>query len=134
MGNRPSNREIINKVTDALAALNAGRFIGGFEKHQLADLEPLGLNSALELPSLLKNLLREIQHADPLNCYAGTFPPTRSYEKAVKGLELWAYCWHSGRYDRMMYLKFALKKDKTQKLWYFHMSCHESDTSKGKRV
>lgn len=116
---RPSNREIGNKVADALDALRAGRFQFGTRKHISADLDDLGVDTA-DLLALLIVLLEEIQNAGPIQCYAGTRPPQRSYEPEILGLELWAYSWHSPRFKKRMYLKFALKKQ-----WYVYVDCHE---------
>lgn len=72
------------------------------------------------IPALLIELLKEIEHEGPLKCYAGTRPPQRSYEPEILKLELWAYSWHSQRYSKQMYLKFALKKQ-----CYIYVDCHE---------
>jgi hypothetical protein len=117
---RPSPREMCGKVTDALTALQSGRFQLGPLKHLSGDLEELELPSAVELPNLLIDLLGEIQQTGPIECYAGTRPPQRSYESQILGLELWAYSWHSPRFRKRMYLKFALKNQ-----CYIHVDCHE---------
>ena len=120
MFTRPSPREICGKVADALVALNAGRFQLGPLKHLSSDLAELELAAASRLPDLLIVLLEEIRHAGPLECYAGTRPPQRSYEPEILKLELWAYRWHSPRCRKRMYLKFALKNQ-----CYIHVDCHE---------
>jgi hypothetical protein len=68
---------------------------------------------------LLIILLEEIQNAGPIQCYAGTRPPQRSYEPEILRLELWAYSWHSPRFRKRMYLKFALKNQ-----CYIYVDCH----------
>src|ERR1035441_1202888 len=92
MGPRPSNHEICKKVAEASEALKAGRFMLALTKHLVGDLAELELDSADDLPDLLMELLREIQAANPFDCYAGTSPPQRSYEDEIRNLELWAYC------------------------------------------
>ncbi len=122
MSARPSNREIINKVGEALQALRADKFMFATGKHIYGDLAGLELDSAEELIPLLIDLLEEINAAKPLDCYAGSYPPRPSYEPQILGLELWPYCWHSNRYGKRMYLKFALKKG-----CYCYVDCHESN-------
>ncbi len=117
---RPSNREIWKKVADALEALKQGRFERGLTRHHSSDLAELDV-SEQELPHLLADLLREIQDAKPTECYAGKRPPLRSYEPEIQNLELWAYAWHSRRFNKRMYLKFAIHK-----AWYIHVRCHEN--------
>ena len=119
MFTRPSPKEMCNKVADALVAIRAGQFQLGPKKHLSGDLAELELDATSELPGLLVVLLEEIQLAGPIDCYAGTQPPQRSYEPETSKLELWAYRWHSPRFQKWMYLKFALKKQ-----CYIHVGCH----------
>ena len=120
---RPSNREICNKIADALAALRAGKFQQVVSKHVYGDLADLEIeNAETELPGLLIELLEEIQTTGPIECYAGGKPPQRSYAPELAGLELWAYHWHSRRLGRAMYLKFALRKE-----WYIYVDCHRDN-------
>jgi len=103
-----------------LDAIRNNRFQLGPPKHLSSDLAELQLATAQDLPNLLIVLLEEIKNAGPITCYAGTRPPQRSYEPEVRNLELWAYSWHSARFQKRMYVKFALKKQ-----WYIHVDCHE---------
>jgi hypothetical protein len=116
---RPSNREIWKKIADALEALKHRRFQIGLTRHLTSDLAELE-SSAQDLPHLLAELLKEIQDAKPTECYAGSRPPLRSFEPEIQNLELWAYAWHSPRFNKRMYLKFAIKKE-----CYIHVRCHE---------
>ena len=126
MHQRPSNREICNKVSDALVALRAGNISLALTKHLVGDLAALELDSATELTSLLIELLEEIKNIGPIECYAGTRPPQRSYEPAILKQELWAYSWHSQRLAKPMYLKFVI-----QKQCYVYVDCHQ-DSPPGK--
>lgn len=126
MHGRPTNREIHKKVTDARDAIAAGNFQFGPTKHIAGDLEELQLDSAGELPGIMAILLEEILEAGPDMCYAGGYPPQRSYESEIRNLELWAYSWHSHRFQKRMYLKFALKKE-----CYIYVDCHEDRPPKG---
>ncbi len=38
-------------------------------------------------------------------------PPQRSYERACKGAELFAFVWESARFGRRMYLKICFMKE-----------------------
>lgn len=109
-----------------MAALRAGRFEQVVTKHLYGDLADLKLDSAEELPGLLIELLNEIKTIGAVQCYAGDKPPQRSYEPELRGLELWAYAWHSERLGRRMYLKFALKKE-----WYIYVDCHPDNPREG---
>jgi len=121
---RPSNREVISKIADALAAIEAGRRQSPLTKHLAVDLPELGLLSRGELWALLPELLREIEATNPLNCYAGGYPPQRSYEPEVKDADLWVYRWQSARLKRVMYIKFAMKKNRAGQWVYFHVDLH----------
>jgi len=116
---RPSNHETCKKIKDALEALRAGKFMIGFTKHLSADMDELNLESEAELVPLLCVLLGEIDEVGPIECYAGTRPPQRSYEQEILSLELWAYSWPSKRFGKGMYLKFAFKKDH-----FVYVDCH----------
>jgi hypothetical protein len=118
---RPTDKEIYGKVVLALEALRAGRWQIGLTKHYSADLEELDLDASDDLPNLLIELLEEIKAAGPTECYAGTRPPQRSYEREIRELELWAYHWQSKRLQKRMYLKFAMKKNSI----YIYVDCHE---------
>jgi len=121
MGPRPSNHEICKKVADALVILKAGARMMVVSRHYYSDLADLELDSPEEFQDLLVVLLGEIQRLGPTECYAGGRPPQRSYDKELANVELWAFCWHSERLKKKMYLKFALQKD-----CYIHVDCHES--------
>jgi hypothetical protein len=118
---RPSDREIWKKIADALEALRAGRWQPGIAKHFADDMAELELDSTPDLAALLIQFLEEIKQAGPVACYKGTRPPQKSYESEIENLELWAYAWHSGRFGKRMYLKFALKNQ-----CYINVRCHEN--------
>jgi hypothetical protein len=120
MDNRPSKREICKEVVEALELLRAGKDMMVLNRHVYSDLAELGVDTEDYLPLLIE-LLQEIQTADPIKCYAGRHPPALSDDPALRNLELFAYCWHSQRLARRMYLKFGIKKE-----CYVHVDCHES--------
>ncbi len=102
-----------------MEALKAGRITVVVTKHLSGDMEDLELESEADLTPLLIELLEEIIDAGPIECYAGTHPPQRSYEPEIRALELWAYSWNSKHFQMHMYLKFALKND-----YYVYVHCH----------
>ncbi|MEI8341058.1 MAG: hypothetical protein WCH43_05910, partial [Verrucomicrobiota bacterium] len=91
---RPSQKEIINKVRGALAAVQNGQGFFALNKHLTDDLNELGLNEN-EYWQLIEKCLEEIAAIGPVACYAGGHPPQRSYEPGIKDKELWAYAWDS---------------------------------------
>ena len=117
----PSPKTIINRVTEAIAAIAEGRmsFIAP-NKHLASDLAELDLADADDYWDTIFVFLKEIEAAGPKGCYAGTRPPYRCYEPGAKGLELFAYAWHSPSDGRRLYIKFAVKNGH-----YYHLDCHE---------
>ncbi len=118
---RPSDREIHQKLAAAKAALQQGDYQFPLQKHLVADLDALGAASEDDLIELVCEFISEITVAGPNECYCGGRPPQRSYEREIKDLELWAYVCYSERFQREMYLKFALKKGV-----YLYVDFHES--------
>lgn len=118
---RPSRREIINKITEAIAAIQEGKKQIPFSKHFTQDQSDLGIEDTADLWPLLLMLLEEIKESGPNDLYAGGRPPEKSYEVGLDGQELWAYSWDSTVMNSKMYLKFIIKKG-----YYFYMGCHKS--------
>ena len=116
---RPSGRELYNRVNEALAAISAGKYQFLLTKHLVSDLEELEIADEKELISLVAEGLREIRAVPPAKCWAGGHPPARSYEPGIKDSELWAFAWYSQIFKRAMYLKFAIKRDA-----YIYVDCH----------
>jgi hypothetical protein len=115
---RPSNRELYDRVSDALAAILAGKY-QFLSKHIAGDLEELEVTDEKELISLVAEGLREIRAETPAKCWVGGRPPARSYEPELKKLELWAFSWRSEIFGCDMYLKFAIKRGV-----YMYVDCH----------
>lgn len=70
---------------------------------------------------LLLAALGEITAGD----YAGSRPPTKSYEPATRDIEMFAFCWQSAYFSVQMYFKFCLAgADKGRKPFIF--SIHPS--------
>ena len=96
MSNRPGNREKINKIGEALNAVQQGCRIIGTSKHLVADLEELGIEDEQHYWDAIEVGLGEISAIGPVRCYAGKHPPEKSYD--LRGAELWAYRWPSNHF------------------------------------
>jgi len=69
-----------------------------------------------DVGALIEQCLEEITAND----YAGSRPPQRSYEKAIAGMDLFAFAWDSAVCGKRMYLKFVIKDDN-----YYYVSFHK---------
>lgn len=125
MSNRPSNREKINKIRDALQAVRTGCRAMPLDKHVVAHLDELEVENEAEYWELIEKALEEISNAGPETIYAGGHPPQKSYEDGLRGEELWAYCWESKTCGKKMYLKFVIKDKR-----YIHLDCHADKTKR----
>ncbi|MGA2556579.1 MAG: hypothetical protein ABSG04_09945 [Verrucomicrobiota bacterium] len=125
--NRPSAHEICKKVQDALWAIQANRRVLGVTKHLLSDFDALEISSETELWEVLPRLMQEIINAKPPDCYChlGGHPPRRSTDEQMKNMELWPYRWRSPSQGKMMFLKFAMRRDRKGDWWYIHVDVHE---------
>ena len=117
---RPTAKELHAKVRAALEATTAGDYQFLTHEHLVASLDDLGLENEDALIDLIVEILRSLSRSDPLACYAGQKPPTKSYERLIHGLDLWAFACFSATVNLTIYLKFALKQGV-----YVHLSCHE---------
>lgn len=113
---RPSYKELTRKIRQAKEAAANG---------SIFPLEPLSLAcDAIELGYLIEDLGSVvIDLLDELNpgIYAGSRPPKKSYEAAIKGLELWEFIWPSRRFGCDLYFKFTIRQGV---LWI--VSLHEN--------
>jgi hypothetical protein len=119
MSKRPSNKEKINKIREALEAVQAGCCSIPLSKHLAADLAELEIENEDDYWKAIKTALEEIAMAGAVNAYAGRYPPEKSYD--FPDAELWAYRWESKHFGKEMYLKFAIKNKR-----YLHIDCHEN--------
>jgi len=118
---RPSDKEINNKVRDAIKAIEEGKRSIPMSKHFVSDQDDLGIEDTKDLWPLLVILLKEIEQIGPSSCYVGGRPPEKSYEVAIEGKELWPYSWDSISMNKKMYIKFCFVGG-----YYFYVGCHES--------
>ena len=120
MPERPSPKELRNKVCEAMAVIEQGNWQVLADPYLSASLDELGLEDEDELIDLVFRLLESIWRSGPESCYAGQKPPAKSYMPQIQGLDLWAFVHAHPATGRPIYLKFALKKGV-----YIHVSCHE---------
>lgn len=122
-GDRPSNKELSNKLRDAKSYLSVrdGFFVD--EKKMTGDLIELKLSKAREIWPLVRKSLDEIKLTD----YSGSHPPQPSYEESVYGEDCWQFTWDSYHFRKRMFLRFMLMNGH-----YFHSSLHESRKEKPK--
>ena len=100
---RPSDKEIIKRIREAQEAVAKGRLAILNQEVMAADALELAYLVKGELESVLSELLDLISPAH----YVGTRPPQRSYEQAIKDLELFAFEVISPRFKSPIYFKFA---------------------------
>ena len=136
----PGHKEIAKKVYEATRAVIAGERWIAVRPHYVANCAELFIDEEREFWDLILASLDEIRAAIPHQCYAGHHPPEKAGEQEIKGLDLWPFRWDSKiwsakllsedpelLWDRLMYLKFVLKKDtqpNTSK--YGHVDIHKN--------
>ncbi len=101
---RPSPKELFNKLKDARNAAANGDMALLNQSVLACDAIDLDYAISDELVTLVPQCLDEIS---PVH-YVGLYPPQRSYETEIKGLELFAFKAHSTILDNAIYIKFAL--------------------------
>lgn len=131
---RPSEREKRKKVSDALQSIRSGHHQFGPAKHQSMSWDFLEVVNTQEFWGAIEQLLEELLNNDPHTCYAGSYPPQKSYESPpLKNEELWAYSWTSSLLGKNIYLKFILKRrppssiDPQSPFQFIFVDCHESN-------
>lgn len=117
MSERPTHRELHKKIEEAKAALESGQCLFANPAKAVSELNALDIDDSSAVWALIRALLSEIEPED----YAGARPPQRSYEVLIAERELFAFSWNSGKLNKKMYLKFALK-DRC----YYYVSLHPS--------
>lgn len=119
---RPSPKELFNKLKEAKAAATNGN-VALLNQSALA-IDAIDLYYLIdnELIKFLPQCLSVLKPAE----YAGLYPPQRSYETEIKGLELFAFKAESAVFSCEIYIKFALTEDF---LWLvsFHKNRNQSE-------
>jgi hypothetical protein len=115
---------MLSKVEKAVEAVANGSRQVALAHHLTNDLEECAFDDEADLWKKLPALMHELKRSNPIQCYAGYYPPQTSVEPELDGLELWAYCWYSGSMNCKMYLKFSLKADSAGRWHYLHARIH----------
>lgn len=125
----PSSREIINKVQEALDALNDNSIEIVDPRHNAEALELCEAQSMDELFDYIADFLKEIQDIGAEKCFAKR-TVEKSYHQGFADLELFSYAWESTLLNKRLYLKFGIRKPSEKRplavLTYCHLDCHES--------
>jgi hypothetical protein len=114
---RPSDRELAKRLNEAKDFLKNRHGLFANPSKAVGELNDLDIGNSNDVWLLIKELLEEITPKD----YEGSRPPQKSYEKAIAGLELFAFSWWSSKCAKQMYIKFVLKNER-----YYYVSLHES--------
>lgn len=118
---RPGHSELRGKILKARAKIAADDWFMASPEKQVAEFRDLNLWTEAEMTQALEVAANEIAPEH----YAGTRPPQKSYEKACREAELFAFSWDSGHFRRRMYLKFCFVKETL-----FIVSFHQDRTPK----
>ncbi|MCG8598831.1 MAG: hypothetical protein MI807_01705 [Verrucomicrobiales bacterium] len=126
---RPSDKEKINKVTDAIAALedeNSSPIIIA-DRHNAEAMEFTGAADMDGVLAWVLLLLKEIEAIGAEKCFVGK-EAQRCTHKGSKDVFLFPYHWTSGSLGARAYLKFAIRRTKTdsgESVTYCHLDLHE---------
>jgi hypothetical protein len=101
---RPSNKELYNKLREAGIAVSKGLISLLNQDIIAADAIELEYTIGTELIPILQELL---DYTTP-DHYAGSRPPQKSYEREIKGLDLFPFVADCRRLKCRVYYKFAL--------------------------
>ncbi|MBA3721105.1 MAG: hypothetical protein H0W88_01720 [Parachlamydiaceae bacterium] len=115
MHNRPSDRELQKRISEAKDSLTIKQGVFANPAKAMNELNELNIDDSNDIWGLIRELLNEISPG----FYKGSSPPQKSYEKAINGSELFAFCWLSEKLGKEMYMKFALKNGR-----YYYVSLH----------
>lgn len=102
---RPTHSELNKKLIKARASVLAGDWSPVDPLKLTPEFHALKLYTTEEQTGALFDCLEEISPAH----YKGAKPPQKSYERATKGKELFAFVWESARFKRRMYLKYCFR-------------------------
>ena len=104
---RPTLKELNKKLTKARNLVANGDWAPVDPLKVMPEFHSLNLHTAEGQTRALIASLNEITPAH----YDGSRPPAKSYERAARGQELFAFAWESSRFRRSMYLKFCFRGD-----------------------
>lgn len=110
----PTTAELNKKLSDAKAALKDKDGLFADPGKAVGELDDLQMETE-EVWPYIRVALDELTP----DHYTGGRPPQPAYEKVIEGLSLFAFSWMCKKFGKMMYLKFALKKET-----YYYVSLH----------
>lgn len=105
--NRPSKKELFNKIREAGRAITEGRIEIIDAVAIASDAVELDYDVETELSEILQHVISE---ATPEH-YKGSRPPQMSYKPQINGLELFAFVVEPACFNCAVYIKFALTQD-----------------------
>ncbi len=117
MKRRPSDRELLVRLCQAQQYLINEKWIPINPRRFKSDCFDLGLQTKSERSKALLETAKEMKPKH----YAGYRPPQLSYEKQIKGMELFAFSCYSKTCGKIVYLKFAIDDNQV-----YIVSFHES--------
>jgi len=104
---RPSHAEALGKILKARERVAAKDWLAADIAKLLPEFHDLDCWTLDEQTEALGAALGEVGPGH----YAGSRPPQKSYERACKGAELFAFVWESAHFGRRMYLKICFVKE-----------------------
>lgn len=115
MNPRPSHKELTARIHSAKALVSEEKVVLVEPDVIIDDAQTLGYSIA-EICTVLIELLE----ATSPECYSGSHPPQRSYERKINEEELFAFSTIVERFHPPIYYKFALKN-----MFFYLVSLHE---------
>ena len=107
---KTSEKVIINRIDEAIAAIEAESFVVIDDRHDEEAMELCGVTSMDEVFTYVLAFLKEIKAIGPLNCFARrNLTVEKSYHEGFKEIELFGYVWDSELVGQRVYLKFGVK-------------------------
>ena len=125
----PGNREICQKVEQAIAALELGNITIIADRHNQLAMDFLGASDMDEVLDWVAVFLPEIKDAGPVQCFVGKYANPCSH-KGFDDLLLYPFHWDSPSRKARVYLKFGIRTETsgTGKTYiYCHLDCHEDN-------
>jgi hypothetical protein len=127
---RPSPKELWGKIAEAKVLIQKGKWAPSSPAKLKADFDELesvlGVETALleDQTAILVKALEELQAQH----YAGSRPPTPSYEEASRNLDMFPFRWKSAHLNCEMYFKFCLGgADKGRRAWVLSIHPHRDE-------
>jgi len=105
--NRPTPRELFNKLREASVAVDNQRLFL-IDQDTIAE-HAIELEYDIDLD--LQDVLEELLSLASIEDYAGSRPPQKSYRDYIKDLEIFPFVVDSPRFGCRVYFKFTINLD-----------------------